>query len=573
MNGIIFEISEGARALKHWWLESLAAVPETEYQPALDIGGFLTVSAFSVAIYTLSSPKYQIRLNTAPIPFKSILFMTLLLSGFTVISSELIVRLSIRVPRFLDLNLINFLIAVSLTGLILYWLKVCFYRPPKYGSKTAKRFRQIAFSYIINGSEEEMFAFAGETMREMGRIIEHCPSLKPGTGEDKDVAERSDVEQSTLELIYLLADSRFCDLITEKLPSFPAHLMDTLVAQKRYELPTAVIIKRFVVAFLSNKNSAIHIENEWLSNSYVGQVKPITWSIFGSWHLFERLETGLDSPLDFRFRYNLEWDTETWRTYFGCCLVYIEGLIRSSESTYFRSDFRNIIGTAEGAFDDLGIYNNTNDRRINHEIYFKAKYTSDFLNDMLKLVEDSGKFQPTFNHLDKYHMGRDISSELAGLFFKAIEKSAENKSHDFMDVWTVQHNLVWTAMHHHETKDLPIMRMTRRKVRRHIWNEVRRMDKSPNYVGAKLISYCVNVFGFYDSVHPKSGGSRSDYVAISKLVTRWLKSNYTSLAETHPPVAEACLPFNVVYDAAAKELVRTKEDPLTGKLRVTVLSL
>ena len=164
--------------LKTWWLENLTRFTRDDYDPFLDVGGFLGILAFSVAVFTLSSPKFQIRQATAMVPFRPVFFGTLVLSGILMFVIEGLILHGIRIPSFMNPNTVNYLITTVIALLILYWMKICFIIPPRFSRFTAHRFFRETRSYIENGSREEMLALARELMREAPRLIRHTPRRK-----------------------------------------------------------------------------------------------------------------------------------------------------------------------------------------------------------------------------------------------------------------------------------------------------------------------------------------------------------------------------------------------------------
>ncbi|AWI85182.1 hypothetical protein CEW88_15660 [Alloyangia pacifica] len=194
-----------------------------------------------------------------------------------------------------------------------------------------------------------------------------------------------------------------------------------------------------------------------------------------------------------------------------------------------------------------------------------------FLKDLIKEFDDA-KGWVGFDRKDDFRYGRDLSSEIAALLFKAIFKAAQVNTKEFR-MWDVQRNTVWALTENLGVRDTEVMKMVRRKLRRMIWDEVVRMDDFPNYKGAAYIRFCLNVLGFYDeSVHRNDTLERDSW-PLAKVVGGWVKKNYQTIAISHPPVAEAMLPANIEYDRDAQTLVRTHDDTLTGVPRLKTFTL
>ena len=91
------------------------------------------------------------------------------------------------------------------------------------------------------------------------------------------------------------------------------------------------------------------------------------------------------------------------------------------------------------------------------------------------------------------------------------------------------------------------------KVRRLIYDEVTEMKRFPNFKGAGILAFCLNVMGltFRDS------DSYTDSKVLQKVILSWTKRNYLWLYAYNPRVAQACLVDGMTYDAENTRLVKT----------------
>jgi len=557
--------------LYQWWDHSLVVFARDDYTPLLDISGFLAILAFSVAVFTLASPRFEIRQATAFTSLRPLFFAVLLVSAVITFAIEAFILFGVRFPSFFNPNTINYLITVSIALLILYWMKICFIRPPRFSRFTAKQFFQQSYVHIANGSEEEMLALAREIMREAPRLIRHTPRFKRRWSEDDEPVKLSALQAHAHYLNSLLSDTRFCDVVAKEIPSFPAHMVEVAVKMERYDAPIHLMVRRFVIAMLNNPGSALFVENEWLGQGFIGNHKPITRSIFGNWHLLEHYELGLESPLDLNYPHAHNWDKDAWRVYFGMAREYIRGLTSNEWVNWDTRGIQHILETTKKAYDQLGDQNKYEDTFSPYNPTWQAKEANGFLKDLVKAF-DGNKGAVGFDRRDDFRYGHDLSSSIAALLFDTIFTAAQINTKEFR-MWDVQHNTVWAPIGMHGIKNTEIMKMVRRKLRRMIWDEIRRMDGFPNYKGAAYIRFCLNVLGFYDeSIHRKDTLERDSW-ALAKVVAGWVKKNYQTIAVSHPPVAAAMLPANIDYDRDTQMLVRTHDDTLTGVPRLKSFAL
>lgn len=553
-------------ALGEWWIKGLHLVPRDQYAPVLDTSGFLGIVAFSVAVFTLSGSKFQFRQATAILPFRRVFFVTLVGSALAIFTVEGFVMYSVRFPVFVNPNTVNFVIAAIIAALVLYWMKISFIWPPRFTRYTASKFFQQTFLYITNGSKDELLVLARELMGEIPRLIAHSPVRRSTRLDDDEQPELTEAESCAYNLFLLLSDPRFCDVVAEEIPTFPAHLVEEMVRLERFDAPAHLAIRRIVISLLSKPDSALFVENEWLGQGYTGEVKPITRSIFRNWHKLEAYESGIESPLDLDYPHARNWDTDTWRVYFGLAIEYIRGLTSSARRNPSARGVSHVLKTAERAFEQIGDQKKYENAFDPHNPYWHAREANDFLNELIKTFDEVGE-HVYFNRRDKHFFGNELTSKIASVIHEAIFHASGVNTKEFR-MWDVQHNLVWSSIERWEVQDTEIMKMVRRKLRRMIWVEVKKMDRFPNYKGARYVRFCLNVLGFYDeTVHRREGLEKESWT-LAKVVSDWVAKNYQTIVETHPPVAEAMLPANIEYDAAKQVLVRTKDDALTGVPRI-----
>ncbi len=558
-------------SLSQWWDQNLVLVVRDDYVPMLDISGFLGILAFSVAVFTLTTPRYQIRQATAIFSFRPLFFGTLLVSAVITFAVEACILYSVRIPSFLDPNAINYIITAVIAILIFYWMKICFISPPQFSRFTSKHFFQQTFVSIANGSKEEMLALAREIMREAPRLISHTPRMQSHHFEDDKPVELSALQSNAHHVNSLLSDTRFCDAVAKELPSFPAHMVEVAVKLGRYDAPIQLMVKRTVIAMLNNPGSALFVENEWLEQGFIGNAKPITRSIFGNWHLLEGYELGVQAPLDLHYPYARSWDRDTWRVYFGMAREYVRGLTSKGWANWDARGISHILRTTKEAYAQIGDLKKYEDTFSPFNPRWHAKEANDFLRDLVKSFDEAQGWVG-FDRRKEFRYGDDLSSELAALHFETIFEAAQVNTKDFR-MWDVQRNTVWAPIETRGIRDTEIMKMVRRKLRRMIWDEIIQMDDTPNYMGAAYIRFCLNVLGFYDqSVHRNDTLERDSW-PLAKVVAGWVKKNYQTIRMSHPPVAKAMLPANIEYDPDAQTLVRTRENNLTGEPELRTFTL
>ena len=493
-------------------------------------------------------------------------FVTLIGSSMVTFTIEAFVMYGVKFPAFVNPNTVNFMIAAVIAVLVLYWMKISFIWPPRFTRYTAPKFFQEAFLYITNGSREELLVLARALMVEFPRLIFYSSIRISTRFDDEEQSKLTEAEKYAHDLFLLLSNPRFCDVVAEEIPTFPAHLVEEMVHLERFDAPAHLVIRRIVISLLSKPNSALFVENEWLGRGYTDEVNPITQSIFRNWHRLEVYEGGFESPLNLSYPYARNWDTDTWRVYFGLAIEYIRGLTSSAQRFQNAGGIDHVLKTTEKAFEQIGDQNKYENAFDPQNPFWHVREANDFLNELIKAFDGAGE-HVYFSRRDEDFFGNDLSSKIAKLLHQVVYYASAVNTKEFR-MWEIQHNLVWSPIERSDVRDTEIMKMVRRKLRRMIWSEVKEMDHFPNYQGARYVRFCLNVLGFYDEKVHRRDGLGKDSWALAKVVSDWVAKNYQVIVETHPPVAEAMLPANIEYDAAKQILIRTKDDTLTGVPRI-----
>lgn len=177
---------------------------------------------------------------------------------------------------------------------------------------------------------------------------------------------------------------------------------------------------------------------------------------------------------------------------------------------------------------------------------------------------DKNAYSPKRLKIDSTNLvDDDIYDDLARHIFEIIFATSHIGSPTWTS-WAIQHNAVWSRLFG-VRNDKPT-RIIAFKVRRLMYDEIRHMDISPNFKGARILGYCLHVFGLKP---------QKDRLAwpLQINAVRWVKANYRRLITDHPQVAKACLHGSVTFDSTSECLVQTWEneterEPIRETLRI-----
>jgi len=120
-------------------------------------------------------------------------------------------------------------------------------------------------------------------------------------------------------------------------------------------------------------------------------------------------------------------------------------------------------------------------------------------------------------------------------------------------VWFVYYNSIWSPIFMYGL-DGQAARRVLFKLRRRLFDEIKRMEDFPNFEGARILGFCLNIVGFDYSHDLRMDRS---WVPLGKAVTAWTRRHYVDLRARNLRVAEACMIGRVSFDAETNRIVKT----------------
>ena len=317
---------------------------------------------------------------------------------------------------------------------------------------------------------------------------------------------------------------------------------------------------------LTNEASALHIENELASHGLIQTLKPITSSLFKNPYFVENLAEHSNDPFDTLYIDSHNVSHSFWKLYFDLFNLFIEEAAKHK----MLNNRLQVLYDVERAmeflfaleFSKVSDYEKISDKPGNMET-FNAVFRG--FEKMLEILKENKFKSKSPLRLHGFQYERDITDHIAVIYSQAVHHSGRLKA-DRWDIWWIQHNLIWTSITWQRTE---IAEYIHFKLRRHIYDNVTEMDRSPNFLGAAYVRYCLNVLGF-ELRRPSAHDPNRRAWPLRVAVNHWVRRNYVRIVREAPGVAGAMLPPDVTYDAKRVALVRTKDDPITNA-RIEVL--
>ncbi len=515
---------------------------------------FLAGLALMVLAWTIADVRYRFRVKTTPLPLQGITFTVVGAVGVLTLLTDLWRAEQWLVPQG---NLTPSGWQALLGGLFLLtfltWAWFAFIHPPVYGKWNPRRYARALYRVILRGSPSELSVIADEftcSAKSLVRYATDRDKLKnyPSHREEGETPQRlPKVTVYANDILLLIADKRFCRAIVESSPGTALAVFHEIGETKKYGIQVGIFAKNIVNEALANKDSFLFHEAEGYESGLIGYHKPLSHAMFSNHEMVEVIGTLLDPNIWDKGK----WDAAQWKAYCRVVLMtfrdYVEKEFWNHSFVLYRakgyieraaSDLYKIDGIANSAWDD--------------DVQARLQVVVEFIKDAIEILEKKGVPENLQLRVREKHRVETFYDHLASMIFEVIF-SASHVCSPASQCWWVQHNSVWSELFNFNKLDGAAAKVVKFKVRRLIYNEVADMKRFPNFKGAKILGFCLNVMGLTVS--------QQDYFHDSKMLQKailsWTKKNYAWLHSYNPHVAGACLVDGITYDAEHWRLIKT----------------
>ena len=126
----------------------------------------------------------------------------------------------------------------------------------------------------------------------------------------------------------------------------------------------------------------------------------------------------------------------------------------------------------------------------------RLRVVIEFVKDAVKILDEKGVPDHVCIRVreEHRHPRETFYDHIASLIFKVIFHASAVKSQQW-GCWTIQHNSVWGKLFNFNHPDGPAGKVVKFKVRRLLYDEIADMRRFPNFKGAKILGFCLNVIG------------------------------------------------------------------------------
>ncbi|WP_331831892.1 hypothetical protein VUG52_18765 [Pseudomonas sp. LH21] len=515
---------------------------------------FLAGLALMVLAWTIGDVRYRFRVQTAPIPLQRLTYSVVAIVGVLTLLTDLWRAQGWLVPRgsLLTPPLWQAFLAGIFFITFLTWAWFAFIRRPTFGRRNAERYAQTLYRHILKGDPKELSVVADELMYSARALVRYATDRKvfvnhhPKSDGSQTSPVLPKVESYANDILLLIADKRLCRVIVESSPGAALAIFDEIGETKKYGVQIEIFAKNIVREALLNTNSFIYHESMGYESGLIGYHQPLSQAMFGNHMMVDTIGTLLDPDLVG----NRKWTAVQWEAYCRVVLITLRDYVKKPHWHHSNPLFR-----AKGYIENAvyGLYKlNAVANSLDSDTVQCLRIVIDFIKDAVEILDKKGK--PDYIRLrvrvEYGHPYESIYDDIASMIFEVIFHASSVASPQW-ECWFIQHNSIWGPINH--GLNGASGKVVKYKFRRLLYDAIAEMDRFPNFKGAKILGFCLNVMGL--EVHESSRGKES--WPLHKAIISWTKKHYVWLYNNSPRVAEACLVDGITFNVEELQLVKT----------------
>jgi len=511
-------------------------------------GEYLVSLALMALAWTTADFRYRFRIRTAPLPMDRLTFWVVGAVGVLTLLTDLWraqawpVLVGPLPPAAWQAVLGGALLLTFLT-----WAWFAFIRPSTYGKLNAKRYAETLYRVILRGSPPELAIAADELSRSAEALVRHASTRS--RGEPRTQQEPPRVTGYANDILLLIADQRFCRAMVDSSPNTIGALFQAMRKLAKYRIAIDLFARNIVRQAIANRDSFLFHESSGYDSGLLGYHKPLTTVMFSDIAAVEENPSMLD-PGYFESK---NWKADQWAAY---CRIVLAALRPFAERGLWGgqgSPFHSATEGLKNAVSDLYKLNGLTSHSWDDDTQARLRVVVGFIKDALKILEEAGVPEGMARRVrDRFGPAATFYDELAELMADVIHAaSAVTSPRDLC--WWIQHNSVWAELTWFSDLTANAWGVVAFKLRRLLYDDIAEMTRFPNFVGARILGFCLNVMGF--ELRDEELGR--EMRPLHKAVLRWTRTNNAKLHKANPRVADACLVDGITYDEANSRLVRT----------------
>jgi len=537
------------------WLALEPAHVEGDATGIFGLAEFFAILALFVTIFNVSDFRYRYRASVWPLNVRTIGLGAIISISLILILTEFWFQNHFLLPHFLNsyANL-KLVLATFFAAIVYVFVAACFVWPPRFWQMNARRFYEVTNYYVHQGNTDRLQAIAEELSSAIEDIFVYASKIQIDDNPSLTSLLAHDV-------MLILADRRFCHVVVDRVPGLALRCFR--LASTYPTVPFADFAHFIGQEFIANTNSAFYREDVF-GSGYSRYAKPISNAVFGNYELVERCASKRWSPLDVDYRKIGRFDEETIEGFYRAATSFVTVYLEKTRGRIHSYAFARLLGSFESMTSQMSTVESMGESWYRSPAYAGLSHSIRFIEFAVKVM-DKLQIAPT-SLRERKDLPLDPYDGLAALFYEAVLHAAFVAQPEFR-CWDIQHNVVWAgALNFYQpSKALAALKF---KIRRKLYDKIREMDRFPNFVGARILGFCLNVLGLQLINRHKNYLHRWDY-PLQCVVLHWTKRNFRWLTEEYPNLLPVCLQGFISYDKDGHRLAQANGN----KIRQTPSSL
>jgi hypothetical protein len=483
--------------------------------------------------------------------------------GFATLLSDLWLREQWLVPvSYVSAPVVRAALGAVFLGLALSWIYSAFLYPPKFSRRNYGRYAQALYTIVVRGLDDELSVIAVEVGRSAQALVRYAPQYSEGPSgqvlvvvgkygrlEQVDRRKRFRCSLAARDTLLMLGNRRLCRYLVKSSVT-PIAIFEEASRQRKYRLSLGPFARNISAAAIADKDSLLFHEDEGYDSGMTGYIKSFSKAVYGDYLLVEGLANLNGSPLGVDYLERGLWDADQLEAYSRAVLLTIESYLSGNHWGQHSYAIYRAIHQMEESTHDIHKLSSAGE---NYYVDDRAKRLSVALKFIRSVVEAIDKVKPLpSTSVPRKRYGGDLY-DLVALCLDDIlwRVAAVSLPEDY--AWGFHHNTVWSEVFAFGPES-PAMTLVKRKLRRLLFAEVKRLSEMINFKGARILGYLLYVMGL---TARGKGSERDVFDHLHRAILLWTRKNLIRLYNEYPEVAKACLIGSVKFEACEGRLVKT----------------
>lgn len=535
-----------------------------------DFPDFLTALALLALAFNASDQSYRFKIEIAPIPLRRIAFVASILVGLATLLTDLwFAQGWYSLPWGWSKAAIQAALGGIFLAVILLWLWYAFLARTNFTRWNYKRFHDAIYWRLVRGSDAELATIAEHIPQAAEALIWRTAPTFEGNRRAEGPPPRPGIAEYAHDTLWLLGARKFCRVVMATAPHSAIALMHEASRQRKYHVPLGMFAQNITVEAILNPDSQIYHEDSNSLTSVFSQLQPFSGTVYGDYSLVDGIG-GFESAFDVDWQAFQQFTAAQWQAYCRLVLITTNAFVASKPLHTSSSLLARAMKHIESASGDIYQLDGVESSTYRSEPLAKLSASVDFAREAMTTFDKAKDFSGIRRRASRSVPYGQLSvlDRLTDLLYRIVLDASAIKGPPDL-VWVVYYNSIWSTIFRHG-REGDASRRVLFKLRRRLFDEIKQMEKFPNFEGARILGFCLNIVAFdynYDTRMDRS------WLALGKAVTAWTRRNYLRLRAENLRVAEACMIGRVTFDAESNRIVKTYAQGLRAEVPSVSLSL